>query len=110
MWGCPAHDHGAGDLSHAIEGGIDLCTTDANASRVEGGIAASVDDHPSIGREFHIITVAPQTRVDVEIGVIVAAAVGIVEKSQGHAGQRLTAYELARLTQHCFAILVEGRH
>ena len=92
---------------------IQLCTSKANTSRVESGIASPMHDNTSsVGVDCEKVAMSPDTRKHVEVGVEVLFSGGVSPEKYGHTWKRSNTYKLALLTKHRLAqrIVAENFH
>src|SRR5204863_505084 len=94
-------------LVDTLDDAIDLRGADAHAAGVERGVGAAVDDHRAAFGQLGPVAVAPDVRVLVEIGRVIALAAAVVPEDERHRGKRLGADELALLADDRVAVLVE---
>src|SRR5687768_10324783 len=102
-----ADDQAFDDLRQLLDLSIDLGRPDAHATGIECGVAPAGDDHAAMVRDLGPVSVTPDARIVLEVGGPVLRAIGIIPEGDGHAGKRLPAYELTRLTAHRHSGLVE---
>ena len=89
---------------------VNLRRADAHAARVKGGIRTAIDHHATVFGERHPIAMAPDVGVDVKIGGVIAGAVVVVPKTDGHAGEGRGADQFTLAARQGLAVLVEYFH
>ena len=76
---------------------VDLRRADPDATRVERGVAAAIDDDPVVLGERSPVAMAPYVVEHPEVRLMIARAVRVIPEPYRHAGKRTSAAELAGL-------------
>ena len=76
------------DLGESLDLPIDLCRSDADAARIERGVAPAEDDQPIMLRQLGPVTMTPHIGEMAEVGVVIFRAVRIIPETHRHAGER----------------------
>jgi len=102
----PANYQAVGDLTQRFHDAIDLSGPNANSSRIESGIAATVDDDaPNVSHGagyFDVVSMSPPPGEALEVGSSVPTVIGIVVQERHRSGRKGCATDK-------FAVLSEYR-
>ena len=101
---------GLDNAGHRFGTPVNLCGTDADTSRVQGGIGSPVNDETASGRLGCEVAVVPRPVKAIEISVEEATAVGIVPKSDRYRRKWCSAHELASSADNGQTFLVKDGH
>ena len=97
-----------GQLRELVDHGVDVGAAEPDAVAVEGGVGPAGHDHAAALGHLHPVSVPPDAGEGVEVGVVVARAVGVVPEVQRHRRHRPGDHQLADLAGHRLAGVVPG--
>src|SRR5262249_50573836 len=89
---------------------VDLRRAYAHASRIEHRVRPAVDDEAVVRGQLHVVAVTPDAGKLLEVGGVVARAVGIVPEAYRHRGEGGGTHQLALLAAHRAPEVVVALH
>jgi hypothetical protein len=102
-----SHRNALENLRHLIDLPVDLGGPNADASRVERGIAPPVNDVATVASDLRPIAMPPHVREILEVRGAIFLTIGIVPERHRHARKRPRANELAGNQSHRASTVVE---